>query len=92
MFLIVGSVSSFYITQAQYFDVICINRYFGWYDDAGILEIIFKQVTNDVYQWWNKYKKPVLMTEYGADTVDGFHQVLSNNSVDYLNSFNAALL
>ena len=22
---------------AQYYDVVCINRYYGWYDDAGLI-------------------------------------------------------
>lgn len=61
--------------QGQFFDVICINRYFSWYDDTpGSLEVIALQVVNDVTLWWQKYRKPVMMTEYGADTIAGFHQ------------------
>lgn len=65
-----------FIIQGQFFDVICINRYYAWYDDVpGALEIIASQMIYEVTRWREKYNKPVMVTEYGADTVAGFHQV-----------------
>lgn len=59
----------------QYFDVVCINRYYAWYDDPGQLDLIKRQLVNDVTFWWEKYHMPVMVTEYGADTMVGLHQV-----------------
>ena len=60
---------------AQYFDVISINRYYAWYDDAGQLELIKQQMVNDLTKWHEKFRLPVMVTEYGADTISGLHQV-----------------
>jgi len=59
----------------QFFDVTCFNRYYSWYHDTGHLELITYQLINEATLWRNKYQKPVLMTEYGADTVSGLHSV-----------------
>ena len=60
---------------AQYYDVVCINRYYGWYDNAGQLDLITYQIVNEVTAWWQRFGKPVIITEYGADTYVGLHQV-----------------
>lgn len=60
---------------SQWLDVICLNRYFGWYSDHGHLEVIGLQVKNEMNEWYEKYHKPMLMTEYGADTVAGLHKM-----------------
>lgn len=31
------------------------------------------QLPTELEAWWNKYHKPVLVSEYGADTVPGLH-------------------
>lgn len=54
-------------------DVVCINRYFGWYQDNGRLEPVEYQLELDLQHVYEKFGKPVFMTEYGADTIDGFH-------------------
>jgi beta-glucuronidase len=59
---------------AQMFDVICVNRYYSWYTDSGHLELIEYQVENELRAWNERFNKPVLMTEYGADAIAGFHQ------------------
>jgi len=51
--------------KAQYLDVICINRYFGWYSDTGHTELITYQMINEVKAWHDKHEKPILVTEYG---------------------------
>ena len=56
-------------------DVLCVNRYYAWYSDMGRTEVIKAQLTLDLHAWHNKYKKPVMLTEYGADTIDGIHMV-----------------
>ncbi|XP_057378859.1 beta-glucuronidase-like isoform X2 [Daphnia carinata] len=58
---------------AQFLDVICINRYFGWYSDTGHSELITYQMIKEVTAWHDKHLKPVLVTEYGAGALAGLH-------------------
>jgi len=58
---------------AQFFDVICFNRYYSWYSDPGHLELIEIQLSRDLLKWYKRFKKPVFLTEFGADTIAGFH-------------------
>lgn len=56
-------------------DVICVNRYYGWYTDHSHIEVIEKQLEKELNQWYKKYRKPLIMTEYGADTIAGLHKL-----------------
>ncbi len=56
------------------FDVICLNRYYGWYVYGGDLEAA-KQALKIELDYWQKLSKPLMFTEYGADTVAGLHAV-----------------
>ncbi len=58
--------------SAKLSDVICLNRYYGWYVYGGELETAKKALAREM-QMWEKVNKPVMFTEYGADTVAGFH-------------------
>ncbi|XP_018105161.1 beta-glucuronidase isoform X2 [Xenopus laevis] len=62
-----------YDQGAPYVDVICVNSYFSWYHDAGHLEVIQLQLNNQFDKWYEKYQKPMIQSEYGADTIPGFH-------------------
>ena len=44
--------------QAQFMDVICINRYFGWYSDTGHSQLITFQMVREVTSWHDKHHKP----------------------------------
>ncbi|XP_072496191.1 beta-glucuronidase [Notamacropus eugenii] len=59
---------------APYVDVICINNYYSWYHDYGHLEVIQLQVNTEFENWYKLYQKPIIQSEYGADTVPGLHQ------------------
>ncbi|BFZ04365.1 hypothetical protein BsWGS_07404 [Bradybaena similaris] len=54
-------------------DVICINRYTGWYQEPGHLEVIQLQVGKDLDGFRNLYNKPIILAEFGTDTVEGLH-------------------
>ena len=56
-------------------DIISFNRYNGWYSNPGKLSMITNRVVEEASAWNRKYNKPVLMSEYGADTVEGLHFV-----------------
>ena len=51
-------------------DVICLNRYYGWYSFCGELKEAQKALREEL-EWWNAQDRPIMMTEYGADTVAG---------------------
>ena len=55
-------------------DVICLNRYYGWYFGGPDLEGAENALRSELDQW-KKIGKPVIFTEYGADTVMGFHDI-----------------
>lgn len=54
-------------------DVVCINRYYGWYNLSGDLDAACYGL-NMEFDFWEKLDKPVMITEYGADTIAGVHQ------------------
>ncbi len=54
-------------------DVICINRYWGWYTLGGQLDIARQKLAAELDQIWDRFKKPIIMTEFGADTIAGYH-------------------
>ena len=59
---------------AQYVDVISLNRYYGWYSDSGHPEVVPYQLSYDLDNWYQVRKKPIMISEYGAGTIDGFHK------------------
>ena len=61
---------------ADLFDVLCLNRYFGWYTQTAQLDEAEAALVQELDGWAEKYDKPIVMTEYGADTVAGLHSVL----------------
>ena len=58
--------------SSQFSDVICLNRYYGWYFGGPDLVGPEKQLREELDQW-REIGKPVIFTEYGADTVMGMH-------------------
>ncbi|KAL3480833.1 glycosyl hydrolases family 2, TIM barrel domain-containing protein [Aspergillus californicus] len=60
------------------FDVLCLNRYFGWYSQTGDIEEAEIALETELRGWEEKYPdKPIVITEYGADTLAGLHSVLA---------------
>lgn len=56
-------------------DVICMNRYYGWYLFGGDLDTAQKAFALEM-EYWKTKGKPVMITEYGADTVAGLHNTV----------------
>ena len=63
------------IFKGNFSDIISINRYYGWYLGTGRLDIIEYQLRFDIQKWHDKYKKPLMVTEYGAENFAGVHCV-----------------
>lgn len=57
------------------FDVLCLNRYYGWYLHMGDLATAETKLEEELRGWEKKYGKPMIMTEYGADTLAGLHSL-----------------
>lgn len=54
-------------------DVICINRYFGWYTDPGDLKTGTAQFAAELDFLHDQLHKPIIVTEFGADALPGTH-------------------
>ncbi|NWK85251.1 beta-glucuronidase [Staphylococcus sp. GSSP0090] len=55
-------------------DVLCLNRYYGWYTQTADLEAAKEALAKELNGWSEKQPgKPIMFTEYGADTVAGMH-------------------
>jgi len=73
---------------AQFADVISLNRYYGWYLMGGA-ELRYSQKNfEEELAGWEKEGKPIVMTEYGADTKAGIHKLPSVQwSEEYQNEY-----
>lgn len=59
---------------SQFGDVLMLNRYYGWYVNTGELkaaEVLWEQELRG----WASEAKPIIITEYGADTYPGLHSI-----------------
>ena len=73
---------------SQFGDVLMLNRYYGWYVNTGELKAA-EMAWEDELQGWASEGKPIIITEYGADTYPGLHSVTpqpwsEEYQVDYL--------
>ena len=58
------------------FDVVLLNRYYGWYFGTGDLATAETELEAELRDWANLYDKPIIITEYGADTYPGLRNTL----------------
>lgn len=56
-------------------DVVCINRYYGWYNLSGNLDAACYAWDQEL-DFWEAQNKPVMVTEYGADAIAGIHETV----------------
>ena len=54
-------------------DVVCINRYWGWYTNQGDIKTGAKMLSDELDDLYSKLKKPIIVSEFGADTFPGMH-------------------
>lgn len=73
-------------------DFIMLNRYYGWYTEGGYeMEDGLVRLDEELDKW-DKVGKPVMFTEYGADTMQGVTRLPSvmwseNYQVEYLEGY-----
>ncbi|MCR8667868.1 beta-glucuronidase [Aestuariibaculum sp. M13] len=56
-------------------DVIAINRYWGWYSSPGDIKTGANAISKELDRLHRKFKKPCMITEFGADAQAGLHAV-----------------
>jgi beta-glucuronidase len=59
---------------SQFGDVLMLNRYYGWYVDTGELRAAEIEWEEELSGWASE-GKPIIITEYGADTYPGLHSL-----------------
>lgn len=62
-------------TLADLFDVVCLNRYYGWYTETFDLDDAASRLRAELQGFQEKYQRPIIITEYGVDTNAGLHSV-----------------
>lgn len=60
----------------QYADVVMINRYYGWYVDSGDIPNAIRNMRAEIVRWTELEDKPIIFTEFGADTMAGQHGLM----------------
>lgn len=61
---------------AEIIDVLALNRYYGWYVDSGDWDMVRLNMRKEFDGWRKRCPgKPIMFTEYGADTVAGLHDI-----------------
>ncbi len=56
-------------------DILAVNRYYGWYEFPGRIEQGVAVLEQEIEAIHRRYGKPVLMSEFGVDTIPGLHSV-----------------
>ena len=57
----------------EFCDLVCLNRYFGWYSQSGNLDEALPMLSAELDGLHEKYGKPILLAEFGADAIPGHH-------------------
>ena len=57
----------------EFMDLMCLNRYFGWYQESGQIERGAAFLSAELDLLHEKYHKPLILTEFGADALPGQH-------------------
>jgi beta-glucuronidase len=57
----------------EHCDLIALNRYYGWYRLPGRIEEAAERLAADLDSVHELHRKPILITELGADAIPGTH-------------------
>ncbi len=64
-------------TISDLFDVLCLNRYCPWYVQAAIWKRQ-RRYWKSTLAWQEKLHQPIIITEYGVDTLAGLHSMYTD--------------
>ncbi len=59
----------------EYYDFVCINKYYGWYIGAGQIDATLDGFSDCLDRFYEAFGKPVMITEFGADAIAGMHNM-----------------
>ncbi len=59
----------------EYFDIVSLNLYPGWYHLPGQIEAAKEDLRDTLNKIYDKFHKPIFITEFGADTIAGLHSL-----------------
>lgn len=57
----------------EFADVLCLNRYLGWYSQPGQLDAAMSIFASELDALHEQFNKPIIITEFGADAIAGHH-------------------
>lgn len=57
----------------EFLDILCLNRYYGWYSQNGRIEDGVDCLLAELDALHEKFHKPLILTEFGADAIAGGH-------------------
>jgi beta-glucuronidase len=57
----------------EFLDLVCLNRYNGWYSQSGDLDGGIKALSAELDALYARYQKPIILSEFGADALPGHH-------------------
>ncbi len=57
----------------EFCDILCLNRYLGWYSQPGNLDEALRLLSAELDEVHEKFGKPLILTEFGADAIPGQH-------------------
>ena len=57
----------------EFCDIVCLNRYYAWYTEPGQIEKGIKNLSTELDNIFQLYDKPIILSEFGADTIPGWH-------------------
>jgi beta-glucuronidase len=60
-------------TSAELCDFVSVNRYNGWYTQSGRIAEGMALLSDDLDRIHERFGKPILLSEFGADAVPGSH-------------------
>lgn len=56
-------------------DFMSLNRYYGWYENPGQIELGCQRLEEEMESLIQKYDKPIFISEFGVDTLAGLHSI-----------------
>jgi beta-glucuronidase len=57
----------------EFCDLVCLNRYLGWYTQPGDLDQALPLLSAELDALHAQFGKPLILTEFGADALPGSH-------------------
>lgn len=55
------------------YDVVCINKYYGWYIASGQIDETLPAFADCIQKFYDAFGKPMIISEFGADAIEGMH-------------------